>query len=223
MYAFQSESTLSSCLNVKELLARNRCKILSLNDWNETRIHNHLVHKWTLNHLAKLVKWLSMIRTYSQMHHTHKYSPDSSIIWPVWLNGRVFIYKLSGCRFRSYCSHLNSRHYTCFEQGIPSGNYRVWIYSKCVLDRIRSYSQMHHTDKCSQHSSIIWLLWPNGWVFAYKLSGFGFASCCSHLIFRYYSCFKQGVPWHSGNYRVWIHSKTCIWHDKNIQSNAPYR
>ena len=27
----------------------------------------------------------------------------------------------------------------------------------------------------------------------------------------------------SGNYRVWIHSETRMWHDKNIQSNAPYR
>ena len=27
-----------------------------------------------------------MIRTYSQMHHTDKYSRHSSIIWPVWLN-----------------------------------------------------------------------------------------------------------------------------------------
>ena len=35
--------------------------------------------KWTLNHLAK----------------------------PVWLNGWVFIYKLSGCGFKSCCSHLN--------------------------------------------------------------------------------------------------------------------
>ena len=28
-----------------------------------------------------------MIRTYSQMHRTGKYSQHSSIIWPVWLNG----------------------------------------------------------------------------------------------------------------------------------------
>ena len=34
---------------------------------------------------------------------------------------------------------------------------------------------------------------------------------------------QQGVPWHSGNYRVWIHSETHTWHDKSIQSNAPYR
>ena len=32
------------------------------------------------------------------------------------------------------------------------------------------------------------------------------------------ACFKQGVS-HSGNYRVWIHSEMCMWHDKmNIQS-----
>ena len=31
------------------------------------------------------------------------------------------------------------------------------------------------------------------------------------------ACFKQGVPWHSGHYRVWIHSEMRTWHDKNIQ------
>ena len=31
------------------------------------------------------------------------------------------------------------------------------------------------------------------------------------------------VCWHSGNYRVWIHSRMRTWHDKIIQSNAPYR
>ena len=60
-YAFQSESRLYSCLNVKELLARIRRKIWSLSDWNWTRTHNHLVHKRTLNHLAKLAKWLSCV------------------------------------------------------------------------------------------------------------------------------------------------------------------
>ena len=59
-YAFQSESTLYSCLNVKELLARSRREIWSLSDCNWTRTHNHLVHKRTLNHLAKLAKWLSV-------------------------------------------------------------------------------------------------------------------------------------------------------------------
>ena len=53
-HAFQGESTLYGCLNVKELLARNRREIWSLSDCNETRTHNHLVRKRTLNHLAKL-------------------------------------------------------------------------------------------------------------------------------------------------------------------------
>ena len=28
-----------------------------------------------------------------------------------------------------------------------------------------------------------------------------------HLNFRYCTCFEQGVPWHSGNYILWIYSK----------------
>ena len=51
-----------------------------------------------------------------------------------------------------------------------------------------------------------------------ELSGCGFESLCCHLNFRYCTCFEQGNPWHSGNYRVWIHSKTRTWHDKNMQS-----
>ena len=56
MHAFQSESTLYSCLNVKELLARSRHEIGSLSDCNWTRTHNHLGHKQTLNNLAKLAR-----------------------------------------------------------------------------------------------------------------------------------------------------------------------
>ena len=40
---------------------------------------------------------------------------------------------------------------------------------------------------------------------------------------RFGAWFEQGVPWHSGNYRVWIHSETRTRHGKNIQSNAPCR
>ena len=45
-----------------------------------------------------------------------------------------------------------------------------------------------------------------------------FESNWSHLNFRFSACFGQGVPWHSGNYRVWIHSERHTWYDKNIQS-----
>ena len=113
-----------------------------LSDSNEIRTHNHLVRKGTLNHLAKLVKWLSsgftlkhlhdMIRTCSQMHHADKYSQHSSVIWPVWLNGWVFVHKLSSCEFEPHCSHLNFGARACFAQGIPwnSGNCRMWIPSE---------------------------------------------------------------------------------------------
>ena len=43
---------------------------------------------------------------------------------------------------------------------------------------------MHRADKYSQHSSIIWPVWLNGWVFVYELSGCGFNSSCSHSIFE---------------------------------------
>ena len=59
-YAFQSESTLYVCLNVKELLARNRRIIWSLSGCNWTQTRNHLVRKQTLNHLAILSKWFSV-------------------------------------------------------------------------------------------------------------------------------------------------------------------
>ena len=40
-------------LNVKELLAWSMHHTWNLSDSNEIRTHNHLVCKWTLNHLAK--------------------------------------------------------------------------------------------------------------------------------------------------------------------------
>ena len=61
-------------------------------------------------------------------------------------------------------------------------------------------------------------VWLNDWLFVYELSACGVISHCSHLNFRYCACFEQGISWHSGNYRVWIHSETSTWHDKNIQS-----
>ena len=55
---FQSESTLYSCLNAKELLAQNRCDIWSLRDSSRIRNHNHSVRKLTHNQLTKLTKML---------------------------------------------------------------------------------------------------------------------------------------------------------------------
>ena len=49
------------CLNVKEVLARTRHHFWSLSDNNKIQTENHLVRKWTLNHLSKQAKWLSCV------------------------------------------------------------------------------------------------------------------------------------------------------------------
>ena len=81
--------------------------------WNTYHILKHVYNAcitqitrlWNAyTHTMKRV--CDMTRIYSQMYHTDKHSQHSSIIWPVWLNGWVFVYKLSGCRFESHCSHI---------------------------------------------------------------------------------------------------------------------
>ena len=94
---------------------------------------------------------------------------------------------------------------------------------KRVCDMTRTYSEMHRTYKYSENCSIVWSVWQNDWVFVYELSGSRFETSCSHLTLRFHVCFEQGAPSHSGNYRVWIHSEMHTWHEKNIQSNLPYR
>ena len=79
---------------------------------------NHLVLKRTLNHLARLAKWLSCALSVDR----------------VWIHSKVWTIE---CRFTL----------------------------KRVCHMTRSYSQMHCTDKYSEHSSMIWPVWPNGWVF----------------------------------------------------------
>ena len=50
--------------------------------------------------------WTLHDNNMSQMHRTDKYSQQSSIIWPVWLNGWVFVYELSGYGFESRSCHI---------------------------------------------------------------------------------------------------------------------
>ena len=63
---------------------------------------------------------------------------------------------------------------------------------KHVRDMTGTYSEMHRTDKYSEHRPIIWPVWPNGWVFVYELNGSGFESSYSHLdtlVFGLFICF----------------------------------
>ena len=137
----------------------------------------------------------------------------------------MFVYEVSACGFESRCSHLNFRFCACFEERVPwySGNTTAecGFTLKHVRDMIRTYSQIHCTDKCPQPCTIVCKGWLNGWLFVYELSCCRLESRCSNLNFRFRVCFEEGVPWHSGSYRVWIHSETRTWRDKNVQLIGP--
>ena len=82
---------------------------------------------------------LDMMTTYIQMQSTDKYSQHSSVILPVWLNGWVFVYELSCCRFESCFSHLEIEYRTCLEEGLTwhSGNYWNTIFMMTNIDEKR--------------------------------------------------------------------------------------
>ena len=126
----------------------------------------------------KLVR--EMIITYIQMLG----SQHISIIWIIWLNGWVFVYEISGCEFESRCCHLKLPIW-CLLQARSSLIFRQTIECEFTLKLVRgmiiTYIQMHRTDKYSRHSSIIWPVWLNGWVFVYELSSCGFEFRCCHL------------------------------------------
>ena len=153
-------------------------KVNTWSDWNWTRTQNHFVLKRTLNHLAKLAKWWScVLSTYLHGEFDRMFL---SCTVAVQLQLQVQLQSV----IQSSRSHLNfrfrayawSREFLDIHATIECG-----FTLKRVHDMIRTYSQMHHTDKYSEHSWIIWLEWPNGRVFVYELSGTGFESSCNHL------------------------------------------
>ena len=178
----QSESTFYSCLDVKELLARNRRDIWSLSGSNGTQTHNHLVRKRTLNNLAKLVKWLScVVSTICTVHLVvcyyyvaYGFQSEST------LYNCLNIKELLAWKRRDIWSLSDTN-------GSWTHNHLVWkrslvavteisdiasVLSKELLDiqvtvecrftpkqerdMIITYNQMHRTYKYSQHRSIIW-------------------------------------------------------------------
>ena len=64
--------------------------------------------------------------------------------------------------------------------------------------------------------------WPNNWPVFWVLictvhlavCSCGLESSCINLNFRFRTCFEQGLTWHSGNCRVWIHWENRKWHDR---------
>ena len=128
------------------MFIRIQGNLLKASDFAPVSSKEFLGIKATIECGFTLKRVRDMIRTYSQMHRTDKFSQHSSIIWPVWLNGWVFVYELSGCEFESRCSHLNfgecSRIFQRMFQKIP-GNTRkyslqiFWGMLSEILEKIK--------------------------------------------------------------------------------------
>ena len=108
----------------------------------------HLACKKTLNHLAKLAKWLSCAQS---TYYRVLYSFDCML-----LSCHV---QFSGWIYTLHFLNLHSRINKLVTQFLNVHS----IVNKIVRDMIITCSQMHRKDKYSQHSSIIWTVWLNGW------------------------------------------------------------
>ena len=79
---------------------------------------------------------------------THNYLVCKRALWPFWLNGWVFVHKVSGCGFISRCYPLNFSYRAWLEPEVPrhSDNYRVQMHSETctwhtvVFNNKQSYS-----------------------------------------------------------------------------------
>ena len=123
----QSEYTLYSCLNVKEPFAQSRRKIWSISNFHCTQTHNHLLHKQTLNQLAKLAKRLSFfVSTYQYGAFDHMF-----------LSCQV---RNSKC-FTLYCCLNLKKHLPWSRRGIRSRNNcnETWIHNHFVHKTILNH------------------------------------------------------------------------------------
>ena len=116
--AFQSESTLYSCLNIKELLARNRRDIWSLSDSNGIWTQNQVVRKRILNRLPKLALMVKCL----------------SVRWQTkWLWVRIPLLSLG--KYFVKINRINKPDFICANQ-CYSHFYNVWMERKS-LDKSR--------------------------------------------------------------------------------------
>ena len=68
-----------------------------------------LVHSFNFFSFFISMQYFSYLKTWSlicSLNHGIDFCASVPLEWPVWLNGWVFVYELSGCRFESSCSHL---------------------------------------------------------------------------------------------------------------------
>ena len=148
---------------------------LKLQIWCLLQARSSLTLKQTIEcgFMLRLVH--DMMITYNQMQHADKYSQHSTIIWPVWLNGWVFIQESSGCGFTSDMVPASSKEFLAFRQTTECG-----FNLKLVRDMITTYNQVQHTDKYSKQlnhlaslakwlSVCLWTKWLWVWILLLSL------------------------------------------------------
>ena len=136
---------------------------------------------------------------------------------------------LTVCSYHvTYAFKSESTLYNCLniKELLPQKRREIWSLSNRNgtqthnnLVRKRTLNHLTKLAKWLNYVVSIWLVWLNDRAFVYELSGRGFKSCRSHSNFKYRACFQQWVHWYSGNYSMWIHSRTRTWYDKNMKSS----
>ena len=92
----------------------------------------------TIEYKFTLKRVRDMIITYNQMHLTDKYSQRNSVIWSVRLNGRAFVYELSGCGFEFRCCHQNL---VFNEKSSQKPSIAKFLRKHCVIQRVSNMLQ----------------------------------------------------------------------------------
>ena len=178
------------CLNVKQLLVWSRLDIWSLNGRNRIRTKNHLVSKRTLNHFAKLAKWLCcVLHLHACFYHvTYEFQSESRL------------YSLPECQ-GTPCS--KQAPFLKFKWRQPDSNPQR-LSSQTKTQAFSQTSQM--IELCSEYLSVrcIWLC-----VIIKSRTSFGVNphSIVAPLIFSYGTCFEQEVSWHSRK----LQSMNSLW------------
>ena len=114
----------------------------------------------------------NITKIYSQKHHGDKYSQLSSITWPVRLNGWLFLFDL----------------FVSFSQVAVTLNWHFLLVSRKEFLENQVTIVWIHSETSTLHGKNI------------QSSCCGFLFSCTHLNFRFRTCFDQGFPWHLGNY-----------------------
>ena len=111
--SFRSWSFLAKWLRVQIKLLSLRLLI-----WGLLRVTRSLTFRQTKECRSTLKLVCDMIKIYSQMQRADRYSQHSSINWPLWVNSRVFVYKVGHCELETCHFHWNFRYSTWFIKGV---------------------------------------------------------------------------------------------------------